>query len=399
MLSLTTVALTTMLKPAYSQLPGTNSCPAGVNCFTVNIAPATGQKGTFRFPKDIRWGDMITGSVIEEQKNNAGEVNKTSSKLEGAVIEIDGKQTKLSSRLISFLVPAGIASLPFLIKNSAGQVIEQGQIPVGNVSYIDTRELEPAPATKFSPEPLGQPGHVLKTAGSFDGNAANTNISLNGQSCESIAESPRENFTQVSQNATTGPANLTITENNVTEEHTINVAALNLNTNKSNLRRREEATITTTVSGLQGMPTGNDCRVEIANLSPSVVSIKGTSGNTVSRDIPQGITGDYKYTFKIVGVTQGNFALEGSLYCVPGPVLANNTVPDGPEYKAWQERYRQAIRKRLIEEGFTPDEIKDMVEDSFSGTGIIKNLWRLWKLWRAIKNARKDVGDPPDRSK
>ena len=249
---------------------------------------------------------------------------------------------------------------------------------------------------------LGQPGQALRVTGTFDGNAANTNVSLNGQTCEIIAESPRENFTQVPQNATAGVSNLSITENNIKEEHTINVAVLNLSANKTNLRKGEKTTITVSVSGLEGVEKGNDCKVEITNLSPSVVSMKSTDGNTISRAIPQGVTGDYKFTFSIVGVTQGNYALEGILFCASNSnANQNQAIANvGPEYQKWQEKLREALRKRLLEEGFTEDEVGKMIKDSFKGIyGIIKNLWRLYKMKRAIDKAYEDAGPKPDKNK
>ena len=83
------IAVIAMLQPAFCQETGKNSCPIGINCFTVNIVPSSGQQVKMRLPKDIRSGDVITGSVIEEKKS-ATAVNNNSSTLEGVVIEIDG---------------------------------------------------------------------------------------------------------------------------------------------------------------------------------------------------------------------------------------------------------------------------------------------------------------------
>jgi hypothetical protein len=132
MLVLTIVAFAAMLKPAFCQEPAIDN-----DLITYSMAVSKDQKVNFRFPLDMRSGDRITGSVVEEKKNNAAEVNKIPSTLQGVVIEIDGKQTKLSNRLFSFIVPAGIASLPFLLKNSAGEVIQQGQLPVGIIADLE----------------------------------------------------------------------------------------------------------------------------------------------------------------------------------------------------------------------------------------------------------------------
>ena len=413
MLGLTVLVFVAMLKPAFCQEPAIDN-----DLITYSMAVSPNQQVKFRLPLDIRSGDMITGSVVEESKNTSGKVNKTSSTLEGTVIEIDGKQTKLSNRLISFLVPAGITSLPFLLKNSAGEIIERGQIPINILSshpigadlsfsnilpdnmHVD--KVTPVNVTKFSPEPVGQPGQALRVTGTFDGNAANTNVSLNGQPCQTIAESPRMNFVQVSENATAGVSNLTIQENNIIEEHKINIATLNLSASKTNLRKGGEATITVLASGLEGLEKGTNCNVEISNLSPLIVSIKGTADNNFSRQVPQGVTGDYQFTFNIVGVTQGNYALEGILFCSSNSNANQNQdiASVGPEYQKWQERLREALRKRMLEEGFTADEVSKIIKDSFKGIwGIIKNLKRLYKMKRAIDKAYEDAGPKPDKNK
>ena len=292
----------------------------------------------------MRSGGRITGTVVEDKKNNAGEANKTSSSLQGLVIEIDGKQSKLTDRFISFLVPAGITALPFLLKNASGEIIERGELPVGILSELEnTVQLNGA---NFKPAPVCEPGQQLTIEGNFDGGASNTNVSIGGQNCEVMAESNGMSIVRVSQTANAGVSSVIIQENNITEEHKINVATINLTTNKATLGRGKQATISVSVSGTQGLEKGNDCRVVITNLSPSVVSMKGTEGNTISQTIPQGLTGDYKFNFNIVGVTRGNYALEGVLFCAPPP----NQNETGPEYKAWQERYRKAVGDRLREE-------------------------------------------------
>lgn len=314
MLAFTLMAVAAISKPAICQEPAIDN---DLIIYSIAVSPV--QKVQFRLPKDIRSGDMISVTVYEKKTSSKEADNKSSATLEGMVIEIDGKQTKLGDRLFKFIVPAGITSLPFLLKNSAGQVLEQGQIPIN--SYFDTRWQEPVGGLgyKFAPEAVGQPAKTLRVTGSFDGNAANTNISLGGQSCEIIAESNRMSLVQVLQNSATGVSYLTIEENNIKEEHKINVAKLTLSANKTTLRKGEKATITVTVIGLEGLKEGYDCKVDITNNSPATVRFKSNTGNSMSQTIPSGQTGDYKFSFSIVGVTQGNYTLEGLLLCTPPP--------------------------------------------------------------------------------
>lgn len=408
MLGFTVLALMAIGETAFCQDPEVDH-----DLLTYSMALSQDQQVKLRFPLDMRSGSMITGTVVEEKKDNTGIVSYTSSSLEGMVIEINGKQTNLGSHLISFLVPSGATALPFIIKNAKGELIQQGQLPVGIIADMEKLADLENPATfngaNFKPDAVCQPGQALTIAGKFDGNAATTHVIMGGQPAEVIAET--ENFTvvQVAPGIPAGVTTVDIAENNTRETHHVNVAILNLSAAKTTLKRGEKTPVTIIVSGVQMPASENEgnapvCRVRITNLSPLVVRIKDLDGNSFSQTIPQGLSSDYKSTFKIVGVTKGSYTLSGTLYCVPNP---QDKSENGPAYKEWQERYREALRKRLIEEGFTKDELTDILLDSVAGLagpvagikGIIKNLWRLYKAYRAIKNARKDVGDPPDRSK
>ena len=305
MLGLTVIAFIAMLKPAFCQEPAIDN-----DLITYSMAISSNQQVKFRFPLDIRSGDMITGSVVEEKKNNAGEVNNASSTLQGVVIEIDGKKTKISNRVISFIVPAGLASIPFLLKNSAGEVIEKGQIPVVNNPFGDDFPI------KFSPEKIVQPGQSFKVTGAFDGNTSNTNISLNGQACEIIAESPRMSYVQVPETATAGVSNLTINEHGIITEHKVNVTVLNLTAKKTNLLKGEKTTINVTVSGLENLTTEKlEYKLKLENLSPQTISFLKETGNIISKEINTAAVknGRYEFSTKIIALTTGTFAVSAAL--------------------------------------------------------------------------------------
>ena len=314
-LGFTVIAIMAMIKPAFCQEPAIDN-----DLITYSMAVSSNQQVKFRLPLDIRSGDRITGSVIEEQKSNSEKVNKASSTLEGVVIEIEGKQTKISNRLFSFIVPAGLASIPFLLKNSAGELIEQGQIPVISSPFGDDFPI------MFSPEKIGQPGQPLKVTGSFDGNAANTNVTLNGQACKMIAESPRMSYADLPENATAGVSNLTINENNSTTEHKINIAVLNLTANKTNLRKEEKAKILVTISGLENLTTEKlNYKLRLENLSPQTISFLKESGNVINKEINTAAVKNGKYEFStgIIAQSTGSFSVQALFF---KPVSKNPCV-------------------------------------------------------------------------
>lgn len=314
MLGITVITVIAMFQPAFCQETGKNSCPVGVNCFTVNIAPSSGQQVSFRLPKDIRSGDVITGSVIEEK-----ETNKSSSTLEGVVIEIDGKQTKLSQRLFSFIVPAGLVSLPFLIKTVEGEVVESGQFPVGGPMYDLLSDLwwrEPLGGL-YNIEPVAQPGRPLSISGPFDGNAANTNVSLNGQTCEIITESPRKSIVEIPKEATAGTLELTIEENNSKESSKVNIINLNLRANKTSLLKGQKTTVSVVVSGLEGLDlrNGNVIKLSLENQSPQTIAFLNEINNVIIKEIKEGSVnnGNYEFSTRIVGVTKGSYSITATV--------------------------------------------------------------------------------------
>ncbi len=319
MLGITVIAVIAMLRPAICQESGKNSCPTGINCFTVNIAPSSGQQVVMRLPNDIRSGDMITGSVIEEKKPGTAVNKNSSSTLEGVVIEIDGKQTKLSNRLFTFIVPAGLASIPFLLKNAAGAVIQSGQVPVSGPMYDLLSDLwwrEP-PGGLYNASPVAQPGQTLRITGSFDGNAANTNVSLNGQACEIIAESPRMSYAGIPQNATAGASAITIEENNSKESSKVNIVSLNLSAKKTSLLKGQKTTVSVVVSGLEGLDlrNRNTLKLSLENQSPQTIIFSNEPGNVITKDINAESVKDGKYEFstRIAGLTKGSFSITSNV--------------------------------------------------------------------------------------
>ena len=370
MLGLTVLVFVAMVKPAFCQEPAIDN-----DLIIYSMAVSPGQQVKFRLPSDMRSGDTISGSVVEESKNTSGKVNKTSSTLEGTVIEIDGKQTKISNRLISFLVPAGLTSLPFVLKNSAGEVIERGQIPIGIFSYFDTRWQEPVGGlgAKFTPQAVAQPGQTLRVTGSFDGNAANTNVSLSGQACKIIAESPRMSYVQVPQNAVAGVSDLTIQENNQKEEHKVNVVTLNLSANKTSLHRGEKATITVTVNGLENLDlNNNNFKIRLENQSPQTISFMKAGSNVITKELNAGSVknGVYEFSTKVIAITTGVFTVSANL----------TTAADANECAKNYKDCVDAVDAKAKTE-------TDKANASSNGTGALETIAKIIK-WATEEKAK-----------
>lgn len=304
MVGITVIVVTVMFKTAFCQSP---LLSAAINTYKITVA--AGASAKFRLPKDIRSGDMITGTVVVEPAGKTTPQNNST--LEGVVIEVGGRSTQLSKHLISFLVPAGIASIPFILKNAAGQIIDHGQIPV-----IPSNFTTPAMGNLLPPQIVTQPGEILPIGGNFDGDAANTNVSINNQPCEVIAESPRQSFVEVPKNTPAGAASVNIKENNTTTATKVQVAVLNLSANKTSLRKGEKTSITVRVTGLEGLsPDNHNIRLNLENLSPQTIGFFKESGNMITKEINTTLVnkGIYEFNTRIVGITAGAYNIRATL--------------------------------------------------------------------------------------
>jgi hypothetical protein len=80
-----------------------------------------------RLPADMRAGDTISGTVVDERKDARDDVS---------AVEINGQLHKLSNKILTFVVPKAGLVYPFIFKNSAGREVGRGVIPKGFTGNI-----------------------------------------------------------------------------------------------------------------------------------------------------------------------------------------------------------------------------------------------------------------------
>lgn len=315
---------------------------------TLQLATLTGEVIDVRVPDDIRPGDQITGSVVVP-KDKEGKLSAT---LQGAVIEVRNEKTSVGDRIFTFAVPAGLSAIPLLIKDKGGRTIAETTAPV-NVPTLPTPapghptitaedmplpEL-PTPGT-FGPMNYGQPDRPLTVNGNFDGNAQNTQVTVGGQPAEVIAESPRASFVQVPEDLLAGPTTIEVEESGVREEFPFQVVSLSLTADKTTLLRGESAAVNVTVTGLENLNLTRDrFRVDLANLSPSTVRFRETSGNVLTRNITPASarTGTFSYSTRVEGIEPGSYTLTAT--------VTSSTCTD-----CWEQYERCLSRVRGSEE-------------------------------------------------
>ena len=84
MVGITVIVVTVMFKTAFCQSP---LLSAAINTYKITVA--AGASAKFRLPQDIRSGDMISGTIVEDAVSKTAQQNNST--LEGVVIEVGGK--------------------------------------------------------------------------------------------------------------------------------------------------------------------------------------------------------------------------------------------------------------------------------------------------------------------
>jgi hypothetical protein len=172
------------------------------------------------------------------------------------------------------------------------------------------------PPGSFAPMNYCQPGQPLTINGNFDGNAANTTVSINNIPCEIIAESDRGSFANIPANLPAGKASLTIQEGGVTQTMAIQVITTSLTTDKSTLRKGAKAEIKAIVSGLENLKLAdNHFTLQLTNQSPANITLKSETGNTITRNITESDVKDgvYSFTTTVTAISTGPFTLNSNV--------------------------------------------------------------------------------------
>ncbi len=279
-------------------------------------------------PDDIRPGEQISGTVIAEPKgNNARQTEKNLAELIKYTINLDGNK---------YAVGAMPETFKWLVHQD-----RQVAVPLEllNVTGTKAHELKCNILPVIGTDPFEYgcaiPSHALTDApcritGSFDGNAANTNCTLNNQPMQVLAESPRQCIVQYPANAQ-GPGSMLVAENGE-QKCTRQISGVNMQvtTGDLNLRKGQNTFIDVKVTGLENLP--DKATLTIANVTPNVVTM--TNGNVQVIPIwppTDSSHGTFSVNCPAVSITTGNFVVNINLDLPqPGDVSTPaNEVPPG----------------------------------------------------------------------
>ncbi|MEM7101860.1 MAG: hypothetical protein AAF502_01940 [Bacteroidota bacterium] len=266
---------------------------------------------TVYMPAYFSAGETISGTVkVQPEGKNDRQVAKNSAALNGYVIEIENQQRKGPGKA-TWAIPAGAygtAVTYLLLKDRNGNTVGRQSIPL---------QPEGFNSGHFTENGFNIPDHFQTTSpveisGRFDGEIDNTTVDFNGETGQILAESQTSAFVDVPERIE-GPVEVTITENGETVSGTSNIIDLSLAADQLSLQSGENATITMTVTGMEGMDTPVD--VTIANLTPNVISMPTGMTDIITID-PSDVLGNgsFVHEFPVTGNIPGGFSIGADIH-------------------------------------------------------------------------------------
>lgn len=299
---------------------------------------------TFNLPDDIAAGDKISGSVIAEPAGSTDvERESNTSRLQGYVVEVEGAAATPQARLLKWNVPSSLfpGAATVLLKDPGGRVVGRAQFPVS---------LTPAAsAAGFQLPRIGQAGRPVEIAGSFDGDAASTAVSVGGRNATILAESPRKTVARCPSQPV-GQTTIEVREQGTEQKGEFRTLGVRLSAPRLQLRRGEQTQLNVEVTGVAALQ--ETVSLMIVNHSSSVVSLEGGDVQTLSIDPAQiGVSVVYLASRNLTGVQPGVFDIEAEVKPPPQPV---QSASEEAEKKKRCEKLRAGIL-RLIKEYDTED--------------------------------------------
>lgn len=253
-------------------------------------------------PGDIRAGDTISGRVMMDPAGDADAARASSSAtLSGFVIDTGEKRTPVSQGDLRLTIGADGGFVPIILRDSNGAPIAMS----GSAAAAPNAPAIPSqPMATVSPaaQPLSIPGH-------FDGDAANTRATINGQPAAVLAESPRQSVV-VCPPGTTGPVDIAVTDPKGSTSAKTNLVGIRLSAARLSLKRGERTTVSLEVVGLQGLRKP----LSVDLTASTNVKLQGGNGQIIRIDPSEAdAAGVVRRVFILQSKVPGPFEVTGDL--------------------------------------------------------------------------------------
>jgi hypothetical protein len=318
------------------------------------------------FPSDSRAGDHISGTVVLDpkryEKNLALRVVELQVPLAhdaggqpvlaGATIDLGDGQPQPADRPLALTVPSGTSSVPVTTWDGPEKTGE-ARLPLTPSS---TPVAQP---TDFTAPPTCTTGTVQTVRGPFDGDARNTQITVDDKPATVLAETPRAAYWELPDKTTAGRHLVQITDHGRAVTVPVSVLTLVMTADRTTLMRGESTPFSATVAGLDtvpdsawqhaAVPDGIDLPalasdapgfrapqagdagvvlLTITNASRDTISIDKAKNDVIvlTLDRKAVLNGKYVYQGTIRSKKSGGFRVDGLVVSFLAPVVAQPQV-------------------------------------------------------------------------
>jgi hypothetical protein len=229
-------------------------------------------------PDDLTAGDTLSGSFGVVPKGKTAEIQQRSLQaLQGYSVEVAGQGAPIAQGWGSWILPAGVTSVPVALRDGNGDLVLTTDIPVlaqPPVPFTLSAGSRPLGASPdFQLPRIGDSGSPNEIHGPFDGNFQNTAVDLGGSSVPLLGESPRKLMFFV-PSGFVGPTTLGLTTVNTTVQSPFSSLKLTLSY-KSLLKIGETTPVLIQLAGMEGLDVPTELFLE--DLNPEIVSLDGGS--------------------------------------------------------------------------------------------------------------------------
>ncbi|MDQ2980104.1 MAG: hypothetical protein M3R62_12880 [Acidobacteriota bacterium] len=313
-------------------------------------------------PTDCHPGDTVTGTVVLNPKDYEGipalrvvelQVPLESGAdgkptLHGVTVELGSGHGQPADGPITCTIPKDGSKISVTV----GRTDTPQQIARTDVSVIPQSPVAPAPQYETPPVCVNN-GRPQVIHGPFSGNGSTTNIEVGGRPGLVIAETPREVYYSLPGGTAAGDNTVVLHESGKGTSFHVCVVNLGMSADRLNLLRGESTNFTTTVSGLDGLPSSAwlggmpsdlvdlewirrvapDFKIPgagqpgvllltIENRSPDTITLGKAKGEVIVLTIDRGAVknGAYEFRGTIHSKKSGGFTIRGTVVPFLAPV-------------------------------------------------------------------------------
>lgn len=252
-------------------------------------------------PDDLRPGDAISGTINITPQGTSPEARAANkSILAGCSVEIGQRSHRVITPAVGWSIPATLppGGIALVLRNDRG--VEVARTPLA----VTARE-DRAPKA-FRLPAIGQTGRLLEALGPFDGDLSTTDLKLEDEPIELIAESPRKLIARNSYTKS-GMALLVLRERDKTADADFRSIAVNLAAPKTALLKGEKTTLTVKVAGLELLTKGIPLVLE--NTSADVIRLSGGDAERFRIEPSSVVGGSVTIERTVTGIKHGSWTI------------------------------------------------------------------------------------------